>query len=189
MQTAGFVLAEQIIGDYMGLRPAKCYRKLERPYTRQSRSKPRKGYVKGVPDKKIHKFEMGDPNKSYELRAYLVAEKGVQIRHNALEAARIATNKHMEVNAGKDNYFIKILIYPHHIMRENALATGAGADRFSEGMRRAFGKAIGLAARVKPDQRIIEVRADEENSEFIKSALRRASMKFPTPCRIAFENA
>jgi large subunit ribosomal protein L10e len=173
----------------MALRPAKCYRKLERPYTRQSRSKPRKSYIKGVPDKKIHKFEMGDPKKAYHLRAYLVSERGVQVRHNALEAARIAANKHLEVNVGKENFFIKVLIYPHHIMRENALATGAGADRFSEGMRRAFGKPIGLAARVRPNQRLMEVRLEAGKESFAKEALRRASAKFPTPCRVIFENA
>ncbi len=173
----------------MGLRPAKCYRKLERPYTRQSRRKPKKGYVKGVPDKKIHRFEMGDPKKPYKLRAFLVSERGVQIRHNALEAARIATNKYMDVNTGKGNYFIKVLVYPHHVMRENALATGAGADRFSEGMRKSFGKPIGLAAQVSPEQRLLEVRAEQGKEKQIKEALRRASMKFPTPCRVVFENA
>ncbi len=173
----------------MALRPAKCYRRLKRPYTRQSRKKPRRSYIKGVPDKKIHRFEMGDPKKAYQLRAYLVSERGVQIRHNALEAARIAVNKHLEENIGKENFFIKILIYPHHVMRENALATGAGADRFSEGMRRAFGKPIGLVARVRPDQRILEVRLNRGMEGFAKDALRRASMKFPTPCRVVFENA
>jgi large subunit ribosomal protein L10e len=173
----------------MALRPAKCYRGLKRPYTRQSRRKPRKGYIKGVPDKKIHRFEMGDPRKAYQLRVYLVSERGVQIRHNALEAARIAVNKHLEDKIGKENFFIKVLVYPHHVMRENALATGAGADRFSEGMRRSFGKPIGLVARVRPDQRLLEVRLNRGNEGFAKDALRRASMKFPTPCRVAFENA
>ena len=173
----------------MSLRPAKCYRKLERPYTRRSSKKPKKGYVKGVPDKKIHKFEMGDPNKAYPIRAYIVAEKGVQIRHNALEAARIAANKYMEVNVGKENFFLKVLIFPHHIMRENALATGAGADRFSEGMRRAFGKPIGLAARTRPNQNIFELRFDEGKEKFAREAFRRASMKFPTPCRVELKSA
>lgn len=173
----------------MALRPAKCYRKLERPYTRRSRRKPKRSYVKGVPDKKIHRFEMGDPKKHYQMRAYLVSERGVQIRNNALEAARIAANKYLDVNIGKENFFIKILIFPHHVMRENALATGAGADRFSEGMRRAFGKPIGLAARVSPDQRIIEVRINRGMEGFVKEALKRASAKFPTPCRVMFENA
>jgi len=69
------------------LRPAKCYRKLERPYTRQSRKKPRKGYVKGVPDPKIRKFEMGDAKKKFSLKAKLISSNGVQIRHN--ERSRI----------------------------------------------------------------------------------------------------
>jgi large subunit ribosomal protein L10e len=132
---------------------------------------------------------MGDPKKPYKLKAYLVSERGVQIRHNALEAARIAANKYLDVNVGKENFFIKVLIYPHHVMRENALATGAGADRFSEGMRRSFGKSIGLAARVMPRQRILEVRLEAGKEYFAKEALRRASMKFPTPCKVILGNA
>ena len=170
------------------LRPAKCYRKIERPYTRQSRKKPRKGYVKGVPGKKINKFQMGDPNKHYSLKAYLVSENAVQIRHNALEAARIAANKYMEKSAGKEAFFMKVLVYPHHVLRENALATGAGADRFQTGMRKAFGKPIGVAAQVRPNQNLIEIRADASKEKDMKEALKRASSKFPTKCRIVFEN-
>jgi large subunit ribosomal protein L10e len=173
----------------MGLRPAKCYRKLERPYTRQSRRKPRKSYVKGVPEPKIHKFEMGDPDRSYSLRARLVSENGVQIRHNALEAARIAANRHLDNTVGKGNFFLKVLVYPHHVMRENTLATGAGADRFQTGMRKAFGKPIGLAARVMPRQNIMEIRVDSSKQKHAKDALLRASAKLPTPCRIVYENA
>jgi large subunit ribosomal protein L10e len=171
----------------MALRPAKCYRKLERPYTRQSRRKPRKGYVKGVPDTKIHKFEMGDAKKNFSLRAVLVSEQGVQVRHNALEAARVSANKYLDKTVGKESYFLKILIYPHHVMRENTLATGAGADRFQTGMRKAFGKPIGLAARVMPGHRMMEIRLDSSKQKFAKEALKRASAKFPTTCRIIYE--
>jgi len=170
------------------IRPAKCYRKLERPNTRISKRKPRRSYVKGVPDKKIHKFEMGDPNKKYPMRAYLVSKNGVQARHNVLEAARITTNRHLEENIGKGFFFLKILIYPHHVMRENPVATGAGADRFSTGMRKSFGKPIGLAARIRPNQNLIEVRFEKENLAVVKDALRRASAKFPTSCRVVTEN-
>ncbi|MBI4170413.1 MAG: 50S ribosomal protein L16, partial [Candidatus Aenigmarchaeota archaeon] len=31
------------------------------------------------------------------------------------------------------------------MLRENALATGAGADRFQSGMRQSFGKPVGTA--------------------------------------------
>jgi large subunit ribosomal protein L10e len=171
----------------MGIRPAKCYRKLERPYTRQSRKKPRRSYVKGVPDPKIHKFEMGEAKKDFSLKAYLVSNQGVQIRHNALEAARVTANKYLDNTIGKENYFLKILVYPHHVLRENRLATGAGADRFQTGMRKAFGKPIGTAARVRPGQNLMEVRLDSSKQKFAKDALRRASAKFPTTCRIIYE--
>ena len=167
----------------MGIRPAKCYRTPKRPWTRQSRRKPKKGYVKGVPSNKIHKFEMGDPNRQHSLKGYLVADNNVLIRHNALEAARVAANKAMD-KATKEAYFMKILVYPHEIMRENATATGAGADRFQTGMRKAFGKPIGTAAHVHPGQRIMEIRADKSLEGAIKHALKVASAKFPTTCKV-----
>ena len=170
----------------MGLRPAKCYRRLERPYTRQSRRKPKKGYVKGVPDPRIHKFEAGNSEKKFSLKAHLVARNAVQVRNNALEAARVASHKVLEKNLGVENYFLKILIYPHHVLRENALATGAGADRFQTGMRKSFGKPISTAARVKANQNMIEVRTSLANKETAKKALKIASRKFPTTTKIIF---
>jgi large subunit ribosomal protein L10e len=169
------------------LRPAKCYRKLERPYTRYSRKKPRESYVKSVPPRKIVKFEMGNPKGSYDLRGYLLAENGVQIRHNALEAARVSANKTLDKMIGKDNFFLKVLIFPHHVLRENQTATGAGADRFQTGMRLAFGKTIGTAARVKPGQRLLEIRVEKSRRAAAKEAFRRAAAKFPTTCRVEFE--
>ena len=169
----------------MGLRPAKCYRTPKRPWTRQSRRKPKKGYVKGVPSNKIHKFEMGDPNKQFSLKGYLVSDNNVLIRHNALEAARVAANKAMD-KATKEAYFMKILVYPHEVMRENATATGAGADRFQTGMRLAFGRPIGTAAHVHIGQRIMEIRADKSLEGAVKHALKVASAKFPTTCKAEF---
>ncbi len=168
----------------MGLRPAKCYRKLERPYTRQSRKKPRKGYVKGVPQPKIQKFETGKSKKKFSLKIFLVADGDAQIRHNALEAARIAANKVLMEGAGEDGYFMKVLIYPHHVMRENPLATGAGADRFQTGMRLSFGEPIGLAARVRRKQKLIEIRTDKSKEDVARNALKIASYKLPLKCII-----
>lgn len=171
----------------MGLRPAKCYRKLERPYTRQSKKKIKKSYVKGVPMAKIRKFELGSARKPFSMRLYLLAEKPVQIRHNALEAVRVSLNKNLDKSVGKEGYFFKILIYPHHIMRENVLATGAGADRFQTGMRLSFGKPIGTAARVAKNQKIIEVRIDKSRERSARKALTIVGKKLPTPCRIVSE--
>ena len=170
----------------MALRPARCYRKLERPYTRQSRRKPRKGYVKGVPYPKITKFETGNARKKFSAKALLVAQDGVQIRHNALEASRVSTNRILLDGLGEDGYFMKVLIYPHHVMRENPLATGAGADRYQTGMRLSFGNPIGLAARVKAGQNIMEVRFTKGREQVVKKALRVASSKLPVRCRAVF---
>ena len=169
----------------MALRPAKCYRKLERPYTRQSRKKPRKSYVKGVPYPKITRFETGKVKKKFGLTMHLVAVDEGQIRHNALEATRVAANKVMLEGAGEDGYFMKVLLYPHHVLRENALATGAGADRFQTGMRKSFGKPIGTAARVKKGQKLIEIRTNKSKKDFAKRALKIAAYKLPVKCRIA----
>jgi len=171
----------------MGIRPAKCYRTPKRPWTRQSRAKPKKGYVKGVPANKIHKFEMGDPNKQFSLRGYLVSDRDILIRHNALEAGRVAANKAMDKYGNKQEYFMKVLVYPHEVLRENATATGAGADRFQTGMRLAFGRPIGTAAHVHKKQRLMEIRVDKSQEAAVKIALKRASAKFPTTCTIELQ--
>lgn len=171
----------------MGLRPGRCYRKHERPYTRQSIRVPKKGYVKGVPKPKITEFELGT-KANYDANVFLVSERPVQIRHNALESARVTIIQNMEKRLGRGNtFFMKVRVYPHHVIRENALATGAGADRFQQGMRQSFGKPIGTAAQVDKGQKIMEVRVNSNNVALAKDALRRAAYKLPTPCRIIVE--
>ncbi len=173
----------------MGLRPGRCYRKHQRPYTRQSIHVPKKGYVKGVPKPKITEFELGT-KASYDTILYLVAEQPVQIRHNALEAARIAAVQKMEKSLVRGStFFLKVRVYPHHVIRENALATGAGADRFQQGMRMSFGKPIGTAARVDGGQKIIEIRVNKNNIVTAKTALKKAGYKLPTPCKVLVESA
>jgi len=86
-----------------------------------------------------------------------------------------------------NNYFMQVHPYPHVVLRENKMIFGAHADRLQDGMRRAFGKPIGTAARVSPNQTIITVRVNEDGVEVAKEALRRASAKLPIPCRIVIE--
>ncbi|MEE9323546.1 MAG: 50S ribosomal protein L16 [Candidatus Aenigmarchaeota archaeon] len=172
----------------MSLRPAKCYRKWERPNTRISKRKPRRSYVKGAPALKIHRFESGTRKPQFTTRMFLVSKNPVQIRHNALEAARVAVSKTLAKLVGEDTFFLKIMVYPHHILRENPLATGAGADRFQTGMRKSFGRPVGAAARVRKDQRILEIRIPPGNENHGKKALKVASSKMPTSCYIEIEN-
>ncbi len=149
-----------------------------RPYTRQSERVPRVNYVRGVPKPKIHTFQIGDQTAQFDYEVFLVSEEAVQITHRALEASRVAATKTLGTAAGA-SFFMKVYPYPHHVLRENPMATGAGADRFQEGMSRAFGKPIGTAARIKVGQKIIGVRINEDKIEVAKDALRRAKMKLP----------
>ena len=151
------------------------------PYTR-------KKFVKGFPPPKITKFTMGDAKSRFEYEAKLIAVEKAQIRHQALEAARIATNRLLNLKLS-ESYCLRILPYPHVILRENKMIFGAHADRLQDGMRRSFGKAIGTAARIKPNQTIMTVNVNADGIEVAKAALKRGGAKLPIPCRIIVEKA
>jgi large subunit ribosomal protein L10e len=146
----------------------------------------RKKYMRGSPASKIVKFTMGDPSGSYKYQARLIAEREVQIRHNALESARVASNRVLSEKLGT-SYHLKILPYPHVVLRENKMIFGAHADRLQDGMRNAFGKAIGLAARVKTGQSLIIANVNENGLEAAATALKRGGAKLPTPCHVVIE--
>ncbi|MDI6819682.1 MAG: 50S ribosomal protein L16 [Candidatus Hodarchaeaceae archaeon] len=165
----------------MPIRPARTYRYFSGPaYTRRE-------YVKGVPGIRVTFFDMGNPRGYFPVEMSLIAREAGQIRHNALEAARVAANRLLETKAGKDNYHLKLRVYPHQVLRENPMAVGAGADRISDGMRLAFGRPIGTAARVSAGQRLMTVRVKKEFAAVTKEALNRATGKFPMPCRLVVE--
>jgi large subunit ribosomal protein L10e len=161
-------------------KPGRMYRDI------RGQSYTRKEYMGGVPSVRIAQFTAGT-YKKYSYRLSLNAVEACQIRDSALEAARIAVVKQMSAKAGQE-YFMQIKCYPHHVLREHKTATGAGADRVSSGMRAAFGKAVGYAVRVKIGQCVMCVETNAEYVETAKKALKRASMKFPTPCRIVIES-
>ncbi|MDH5481376.1 MAG: 50S ribosomal protein L16 [Candidatus Bathyarchaeota archaeon] len=159
---------------------AKNYRAVKgQSYTRRE-------FVKGFPPPKITKFTMGDTKAKFEYEARLIALKRAQIRHNALEAARVATNRVL-MDKLVSNYLMRVLPYPHVILRENKMIFGAHADRLQDGMRRSFGKPIGTAARIESDQALIIVNVNADHVELAKEALRRGSSKLPVPCRIIIE--
>ena len=140
----------------------------------------------GVPNNRIMQFHMGNRSAAeageFKLEFQLFADEACQIQHKALEAARVISNSTIRNSAGMEGYALRIHTYPHQVLRENKQATGAGADRVSQGMRCAFGKNVGTAARVKRGQRVISLQFTPENYLVAKDALRKASMKFPTPC-------
>ena len=165
------------------LRKFTAYKNLERPYTRTSKYN-KKNFIRGgFPNLKIVKFETGTANGTFDTTVQLLSQGHLNIRHNALESARLTSNKLLEKNLGKA-YHLRIKTYPHHVLRENALASGAGADRLSTGMKKSFGKIVGAAARVKEGQAIMEVRVDKANVKLAKQALERASKKMPCSCKV-----
>lgn len=159
------------------------WRRLERPYTRISKFK-KKSYIKADPNPHIVTFGMGDPKKKFQYTLDLISKDTMQVRDNALESARQTSNRLLEKNIGLGNFFFLIRVYPHHILRENPLAAGAGADRFSTGMSHSFGKPIGIAARIKKGQKLMSIKVDKAHIEIAKKALKRAYQKLPCSCAI-----
>jgi len=165
------------------IRKFVAYQGLERPYTRISKYN-KKNFVRGgFPHMKVIKFDLGNKNGVFDSMVRLVSTRAMNIRHNALESARLTSNRYLEGRLPK-NYHLKIKVYPYHILRENPLASGAGADRMSTGMKKSFGKIIGSAARVKIGQTLMEVRIDKANIKIAKEALSRAGKKMPCSCRV-----
>lgn len=158
-------------------KPGRMYRRLiGQAYTRRE-------YMGGVPHNRIVQYNMGDSSGKFDVEVKLIAKEMCQVRHSALESGRVAAGRIL-LKGGTTNFHFKVNVYPHHVLRENKVATGAGADRVSQGMRAAFGKAIGTAARVHPGTVLCTVRTTPQNFHRAKLALHKAAYKFPTPCRI-----
>ena len=141
----------------------------------------RREYIAGKPQIKIARFSSGQSKENYyDYKLELLATERIQIRHNALESARLAANKTM-ARAGDTSFFSSLKVYPHVLLRENKMIATAGADRLQEGMRRAFGKATGLAARIQPNQVIYEAYVTSPNLALAKEAFKVASSKLGCP--------
>ena len=119
-----------------------CYRKISGQAYANTR------HIKGKPQIKIAKFNSGNKKGKFDYCVQLLINEQMQIRHMAIESTRLAANKTLEKTTGETGYSSTLRIYPHIRLRENKMIAAAGADRLSDGMRRAFGKANSLAARV-----------------------------------------
>lgn len=155
-----------------------AYRRLERPYTRLSKYK-NLNFVRSRPASVLVKFDLGELNKDFPYKFELISKDQLQIRHNALESARMTCNRALEKFIGKTGWKLKVNVYPHHILRENPLASGAGADRMSTGMQKSFGKNISSAARIFKGQRMMTVWTTKPHLNTAKLALERAGKKLP----------
>ena len=132
----------------------------------------RREYIRKIPNNRIVQYDMGNLSEDFPVRVSLAVKKPAQIRHNALEAARVASNRYMQRSAGRLGYHLKLRVYPHNIVRENPMATGAGAS---------------VEALVKTNQKIMSIDVNPKNFQDAKTALKRAGMKMPVSCRIVVE--
>jgi large subunit ribosomal protein L10e len=160
------------------------YRTIDKPsYTRRE-------YITGIPGSKIAQHNMGDLSSEpddYPVQISLRVEEEVQIRHGSLESARLSANRHLIKELGEGTYKMTLRTFPHQVIRENKQATGAGADRVSDGMRQAFGKPVGTAARLSADTVVFTAYCDVDQAPAVKEAFRRAYNKLSPPCRITVE--
>jgi large subunit ribosomal protein L10e len=162
-------------------RPAHCYRYFDTPsYTR-------KEYIRGVPGSKINKFDYGNTKGDFPVKVTLAPLEVGQIRHNALEAARVIATKHLALLLGEQGYHLKVRVFPHQVLRENKMMAFAGADRLQDGMRKSFGKPAGTAARLRFLQPLLDVYVPEGKKDIAKEALKLAMAKLPMPTKILEE--
>jgi len=154
---------------------------------RRQMSYSRGEYISGAPGIKISKFKVGEGGGGY--KTLLVSKETGEIKQESLESARVVVNKILENTLGIDKYSLRVMIYPHLIMREHKQLGVAGADRLSDGMRNSFGKARTRVAKVKNGQTILEVASNPANKDVLMNALKSASYKLPIPTSIVTEDS
>jgi large subunit ribosomal protein L10e len=153
------------------------YRKIEgQVYTRRE-------YMGGVPVCRITQFDTGNLQSEFPWRLSLGMEEAGQVRDIALEAARVSAVRVLERMAPNE-FRLKVRRFPHQILREHKMAMGAGADRISDGMRRAFGKPVGHAVRAGIGSELLTIYTTEGHLDAAKEALRKAAHKLPVPTRV-----
>lgn len=161
----------------MTRKPNRMYREIEgQVYTRRE-------YMGGVPACRITQFDTGNLRGEFPVSLSLSVEEAAQVRDIALEAARVSAVRVLE-KAAPNEFRLKVRRYPHQILREHKMAMGAGADRISDGMRGAFGKAVGHAVRAQIGAELFTVYTTAGHLTDAKEALRKASHKLPVPTRV-----
>jgi len=144
----------------------------------------RKEYISGAPSLKVSRFTLGKPSESLKHGYLLEATEDGLIGHGSLEAARVAANKVLQDGLGENNYFLRIVPFPHLVVRQHRFLAQAGADRLSQGMKRAYGKPTDLAAKVRIGDAVMEVRVGDVDPKIVKEAFRLASSKMAVRCRV-----
>ncbi|MFH0896969.1 MAG: 50S ribosomal protein L16 [Candidatus Bathyarchaeota archaeon] len=145
----------------------------------------RKKYIRSMPQSMIKRFTLGDTKAEFSDATFLKAAYPSQVGSGALEAARVTANKVLEAS-GKP-FLLKILPFPHEVVREHKFMGFAGADRLSRGMTKSFGRPASRRAKLTAGQVILAISVNSDMVATAKAALKRASKKLPIPCNIVVE--
>lgn len=160
-------------------RTSKCYKFTKTPYTRKSKYKKKMFIRGGIPSLRVTKFDTGLSNIEYPMRVSMFSLQKGQIINTAIEAGRQVAQHYITDAFGKDNYHFKIKVYPHQVCRYHSIAMGAGADRYSSGMARPYGKPVYLAAQIKAGEEIMYIELFPNKEQEARIALKKASSKLP----------
>jgi ribosomal protein L16/L10AE len=165
-------------------RRAKAYSKRNPVINTRRSKKQQKSYIKTVPPQKIVKFNMGDVKSfdegKYKVAVILSTGENIQIRDFALEAVRQSLHKDLTILLGK-NYFLRCNVYPHNILRNNRVFSGASkGERVQTGMSKGFGTSEGRAAVVKKGHPIFCAYFNGENYlPEVRNFFRKVTPKLP----------
>ncbi|MCW6160191.1 MAG: 50S ribosomal protein L16 [Candidatus Micrarchaeales archaeon] len=166
------------------LRPGRtCRTPNSQAWARFSIRKPRKNFIRALPHTSIQVFNSGVDKTEYELKAYLAPEQPIQLRSNALEAARLVALRQLTESI-PESFYLKLLVYPHNVIREHKMASGAGADRVSRGMSQAWGRPVSVAARIRKTQPVLLIKTAKANRNIAVDALKRAAKKLSGKYRV-----
>ena len=167
--------------------PPQSLKWTRRPYQHKRSANHRREYARGGSQSKIVRFWGGNKEQDWEdweLVVGLKVNRQIQISSNSLEAIRITINGVLQRKLGRQNYRLRIRPKPFQKIRENRMLAFAGADRVHSGMRNSFGRSMGVAARVRAGQIIVDVGTHLRNLAVVRDRLRVASMKISSPCQI-----
>ncbi|MFX1325450.1 MAG: 50S ribosomal protein L16 [Promethearchaeota archaeon] len=173
-------------------RPWHCYSKWNRrPYQHKRSANHRREYARGGSQSKIVRYWGGNKDidwKDWDLVVGLKVDHQIQISSNTLEAIRITINGALQKRLGRQNFRLRVRPKPFQKIRENRMLAFAGADRVQSGMRNSFGRSMGVAARIKAGQVIVDVGCQLKNLPLVRDRLRVASMKISSSCQIVILN-
>jgi|TARA_B100001971_G_C18164257_1_gene523231 large subunit ribosomal protein L10e len=175
------------------VRRARAYSK-RKPIvnTRHSRRQ-QHSYIKAVPPQKIVKFNMGNA-KAYESNKFdykltLSTQEDIQIRDLALEAVRQTLNKDLVKLFTTKNFFLRVNVFPHNILRNNRVYSGSSkGERVQTGMTKSFGSPEGRAATIKKGRPIFTVYFhDKKDIAKVRSYFKKAIPKLPCKTKLVVE--